>query len=74
MSRHSSRLANQSPLTPRKGLSFTLAFAGAALVAPRSRPAACKRVLRPLPLALWVPLALAAWCVPVARRFPPRMV
>ncbi|MGF6854360.1 filamentous hemagglutinin family protein [Paraburkholderia sp. CI3] len=71
MSRHSSRLAIQSPLTPRNGLSFSLAYAGAALIAPRSRPSAWNRLLRPLPLALWVPLALAAWCVPMARAAGP---
>ncbi|WP_243672559.1 hypothetical protein, partial [Paraburkholderia kirstenboschensis] len=42
---------------PAHGLSFTLAYAGAARIAPRFRPAAWKRVLRPLPLALWVQLA-----------------
>ncbi|WP_459252510.1 two-partner secretion domain-containing protein [Paraburkholderia strydomiana] len=71
MSRHSSRLAIQSPQTPRNGLSFTLAYVGAALIAPRSRPVAWKRVRRPLPLALWVPLALAAWCMPMARAAEP---
>ncbi|RKT22253.1 filamentous hemagglutinin family protein [Paraburkholderia sp. RAU2J] len=71
MSRHSSRLAIQSPPTPRNGLCFTLAYAGAARIAPRSRPAAWSRVLRPLPLALWVPLALAAWCVPMAEAAGP---
>ncbi|MGF6936512.1 filamentous hemagglutinin family protein [Paraburkholderia sp. UCT70] len=71
MSRHSSRLAIQSPPTPRNGLSFTLAYAGVALIAPRSRPSAWKRVLRPLPLALWVPLALTAWCVPMAHAAGP---
>src|ERR1700674_1516456 len=71
MSRHSSRVAIQSPPTPRNGLSFTLAYAGAALIAPRSQPATWKRVRRPLPLALWVPLALAAWCVPMAHAAGP---
>jgi filamentous hemagglutinin family protein len=69
MSRHSSRQAIQSPSTPRNGLSFTPAYAGAALIAPRSRPAAWERVLRAL--ALWVPLALAAWCLPMARAAGP---
>ncbi|SDR49090.1 hypothetical protein [Paraburkholderia tuberum] len=71
MSRHSSRLAIQSPPIPRNGLSFSLAYAGAALIAPRSRPSAWNRVLRPLTLALWVPLALAAWCVPMAHAAGP---
>ncbi|MGF6639663.1 hypothetical protein OKW39_006880 [Paraburkholderia sp. MM6662-R1] len=47
------------------------AYAGAALIAPRSRPSAWNRVLRPLTLALWVPLALAAWCVPMAHAAGP---
>ncbi|MDH6147062.1 filamentous hemagglutinin family protein [Paraburkholderia sp. WSM4179] len=71
MSRHSSRLAIQSPPTSRNGLSFSLTYAGAALIAPRSRPSAWNRVLRPLPLALWVPLALAACCVPMAHAAGP---
>ncbi|MGF6413445.1 hypothetical protein OKW37_005180 [Paraburkholderia sp. MM5482-R2] len=60
-----------TPPTPRNGLSFSLAYAGAALIAPRSRPSAWNRVLRPLTLALWVPLALAAWCVPMAHAAGP---
>ncbi|MGF6607849.1 filamentous hemagglutinin family protein [Paraburkholderia sp. WSM4175] len=71
MSRRSIRLAIQSPLPPRNGPTFTLAYAGAALIAPRSRPAAWNRVLRPLTLALGVPLALAAWCVPMAHAAGP---
>lgn len=71
MSRHSSRLAIQSRPTPPSGRSFTAAYAGAALMAPRSRPSHWKSVLRPLALALWVPLALAAWCVPMAHAAGP---
>ncbi len=71
MSRHSIRLAIQSPLTRRNGPTFTLAYAGAARVAPRSRPSALTRVRRPLPLALWVQLAFAAWCVPMAQAAGP---
>lgn len=48
MSRHSSRLAIQSRPTPRSGRFFTAAYAGAALIAPRSRPSHWKSVLRAL--------------------------
>lgn len=71
MSRHSSRLAIQSPPTPRNALSLTLAYASAAFILPRSRPATWKHVRHPLPLALWVSLALAVWSVPMAHAAGP---